>query len=345
MPVINRTQFTKALQDGQLHGAYIFEGTEESLKQAALREVEKRLLPPGFEDLNVSRLEGPSEDDIITACETMPLMADQRLVIVRDLHIAAPKGKASTKKQDFSPLLQYLPQMAETCVLIIITDGKLAATTTLYKTISTVGTIVSFNPMTEQELSTWIIQQFKQYDKLCSRPTASLLTFTSGTDTTLLQQEIAKLAAHCGSRDGVTDEDIREMATPSVESRIFDLTDAVVNGRQQRALSVLRDLERNGEQRVGILAMLLRQYRILQQIKIMQYEHVSVHEMPALLDVKEFALQKYLEQARRVGTAEAKEGVRICMDYEYRIKSGQISDVGAPESCLLELFLLKSNKT
>ena len=52
--------------------------------KSELDALRKKLLPEGMEEMNDSRLRDPDANTIIAAAETLPFLADKRLVIIRD---------------------------------------------------------------------------------------------------------------------------------------------------------------------------------------------------------------------------------------------------------------------
>ena len=81
---MDRKELMQAIKDGRVQGAYLFEGVEENIKAAAMTALRKALLPEGLEELNETILDNPMTDAIIAAAETLPFMADKRLVTVRE---------------------------------------------------------------------------------------------------------------------------------------------------------------------------------------------------------------------------------------------------------------------
>lgn len=334
---MDRKELTQQINQGLVGGVYLFEGVEENIKRAALTQLRKALLPEGLEQLNEATLDAPASDALIAACETLPFLSDKRLVVVQD-HPAFAKSEAEEK------LLNYLPKLAPTCVLIFMVRGKADARKKLYKTIAKCGHVVSFTQLTDQELNDWIVRRFQSQNKLCAYPTAALLAFTVGSDTQLLSTEIDKLCALCGKRSGVTDEDVHTLATRSIECTVFQMIDAVISGQEAKAFSLMRDMLTRGEERLGILAMLLRQYRMLQHVKIMQYDKKTPSQIASLLGVKSFAADQYLRQARGLSGSVVKNSVAICLDTEYQVKSGKMNQDGCLEAAMLKLFSLRHNK-
>ena len=332
---MDRKEFAQAVKEGKVRGVYLFEGPEENLKAAALAQLRKALLPEGLEELNETVLDAPATDALIAAAETLPFLADRRLVIVREHPALTGRGEGDDR------LKEYIAKAPDTAVVVFLVRGKADARKKLYLAIKKHGSIVSFNPMTDAELNAWIVRAFAAQGKECAPQTASLLAFTVGGGTALLRQEIDKLSALAGERRVITDEDVKQVATRSIECTIFEMVDAVVARQEGRAFGLLRDMLTAGEQRLGILAMLLRQYRLLQHVKIMQYEKKPVQEIKNNLGVAPFAAERCIRQAAAYTGGEVRQAVDICLTTEMNVKSGRYNDEGALESAMLRLFALR----
>ena len=87
-------EFFDALKRGEIAPAYFFHGEEEHVKASALEALRARLLPAGLEALNETALQNPAAAVVVAAAETLPLMAERRLVVVRDSALLTA-GKAS----------------------------------------------------------------------------------------------------------------------------------------------------------------------------------------------------------------------------------------------------------
>ena len=319
---MERSNFMTAAANRALKGAYLLEGVEENIKQAAVAACRKSFLPEGLEELNESVLDNPDTNTLIAACETLPFMADRRLVIVRE-HSALLRGEADEQ------LIGYVTHVPDTTLLLFVHRGKADARKKLYKTLDRQKNVISFNTLTENELNDWICRRLAKEGRSCSRQTASLITFIAGSDTMQLRTELEKLVSYTEDREEITEEDVRAVVTRSPDYTVFLLVDAVVAGQEARAFGLLRDMLTGGEERVMILAMLLRQYRILQHIKIMQYEKRNQREMQERLGLPGFALDRSIRQAASLTGGQVKQAVELCLQTEYGIKSGAINQEGA----------------
>jgi len=332
---MDRKNFEKALAGGSLPSVLLFEGEEEQMKQDALSALRKTLLPAGMEEMNEMILDDPETDQVIAAAETLPFLADRRLIIIRDHPAITGRGEADDR------LISYLPSVPSSAVLLFYCTGKPDARKKLYTAVKKLGGIVTFARLSGSELTRFVTDAFHEAGKECDARTADYLIFTVGSDASLLLSEVAKIASYAGDRPSVTAEDVSALATPSTECTVFQLVDAVVTGQKKRALILMKNQLLNGTEPAAMLAMLLRQYRFLQHIKIMQYEKQSREFIRSALGVPPFALDQYIRQASAYTGGQVKRAVRLCFDTEYGFKSGRLQVDSALEALIIKLLNLR----
>ena len=332
---MDRKDFSRALSQHSLPQVLLFEGEEEHLKQEALAELRRAVLPEGMETLNETILEDPSVDQLIADVETQPFMADKRLIIVRDFPALMGRSEADEK------LVSYLPSVPETSYLLFYCTGKPDGRKKLYSAVKKLSGIVTFSPLRGTELTRFVVSSFQEAGKECDDRTAEYLIFTVGSDAGMLRNEIQKLASCSTDRSQILAEDVTALATPSTECTVFQMVDAVVSGQKSRAFTLLRNQLLSGTDRMAILSMLLRQYRLLQHIKIMQYEKRGGDFIRSSLGVPPFAVDQYIRQASGYTGGQIKSAVRICFDTEYALKSGRMTQDGAVETVVLKLLNLR----
>ena len=105
---MNHTAFFEALKAGRIAGCYLFEGTEEYIKQQALKNLCARLLPEGLEQMNLTDLTAPAPDALIAAAETLPFLAEKRVVVVRECALLTAGRKAEDEDRA-AALMDSLP--------------------------------------------------------------------------------------------------------------------------------------------------------------------------------------------------------------------------------------------
>ena len=330
---MNHTQFFMSVRNKQFLPCYLFEGEEEFIKQSALAALEKAVLPEGLESLNENVFENPAADELIAALETMPFMGDYRLVVARECGFLSGKGR----EEDAEKMVDYLENMAPTAILVFYVRGAADGRKKLYQKLKAKNGIVTFAPLDDGELMRWVAQTIKPFGKVMTEDTCRYFTFSVGRDVALLKGELQKLCAHQGEREEITREDIDQVCAKSMECTVFELTDEIVAGHTARAITLLNHLIKNGGERMGILQMILRQYRILYHLALMTADGVSPQQIQKNLGIPPFAVDRAKRQAKAYTVASLKNAVEMIVDTDFRIKSGRLSQDGVPENIILTL--------
>ena len=333
---MNHTAFFDQVKKGEIQSLYLMEGTEEYIKQQAVRNLCQKLLPAGLEELNLTDLTDPEADALIAAAETLPFMAEKRIVIIRECSLLTA-GKKAENEDKAAQIAEYVQHVPPTACLVFFVKGKADGRKKLYTLLKKQNAIVDFSPMSDAECADWARKTMARLGKRMAPRTADKLVFTVGRDAALLRQEMEKLAAYLASREEVTEEDIDAICTRSTECTVFQMVDAQVAGRNDVAFGLLKDMVRAGEDRIGILAMLLRQYRILYHMRCLMDERAPQQSQASLLGIPPFAVSRTQQQARRYDRARLKEAYESLLTYEQQIKGGLTPQEGCAENALLRL--------
>ena len=115
------------------------------------------------------------------------------------------------------------------------------------------------------------------------------------------------------------------------------MVDAQVAGEYGEALGLMQGVLESGEDRMMVLSMLLRQYRMLYQLRCLMAERVPQSEFPSLLKIPPFAAQRTQAQAMRYDQARLKAVYDFLLDFEYRVKSGRLPQDGCAEAALMQM--------
>src|SRR3712207_4064885 len=113
MPAQTLDAFLRSLAKGAPAPAYYFHGPEDLLKDEALRALLDRVLDPSLRDFNLDqRSAGQLDMDALFAlCTTLPMMAERRVVVLREVEALKRKPKVR------GGLLEYLARPSPDTVL------------------------------------------------------------------------------------------------------------------------------------------------------------------------------------------------------------------------------------
>ena len=334
-------QFFKSLKTGDIRPVYVFSGVEQHIKSSALQSLRAKLLPDGFEQLNESIFEGAvSAMEVIESAETLPLMCDRRLVVVKDWPLLLP-GKARNETEDTERMLSWLKAVPDTCCLVLYVTDQPDTRKKLAKELKSLAEWVQFDLLSDADIARWCSRQLKDAGKQIDPSAVEKLVFMAGRALVTLSQELQKLTSYVGESPVITADDVEAVVTPSTECTVFQMIDCVLRRQGAQAQMLLKNMLENGESRIGALAMLTRQLRMLTHIRLMRNQGMTLAEIEKKLSLNHYAAARAAEQAGKFTPDSLQEGYRACVETDYAIKSGRMRDSAALDFLMLRLSSMK----
>ena len=325
------------IKNGRLGGVYLFHGPEEYIKKSAMDKIRETILPAGLEILNESIMDAPTARQLIESAETLPVMSEKRLVVVKDTPLLTG-AKAKDEQDENEKIEQWLMKGApDTCVLIFFVRGDADKRKKLYKTLEKYAKVVSFQYLTDPEISKWIQARLKPKKKTMRPDAVNTLIFYAGRDLTRLQGEVDKLSAYVGDAASIEEADVKAAVTPNAESNVFLMIDSLVAGKAKRAYEILNAMMDAGESPVALLAMFIRQLRLMTHVRLMRDENLSLAEIEKRAKLAHFVAQKVYGQTNRLSAKRLEEGYRAGVQMDYDVKSGKIRERAALDRMMLML--------
>jgi DNA polymerase III subunit delta len=324
----------KEIQSGLRRPVYIFTGSEDFLMEEAIFQVR---LAMGIQtgSTGATRVDGTavSLDHVLDMVETVSLFGESRLVVVGD---APYFDKGAGEKAGLERLMGYCDKKDETSCLILCAPG-FARITREAKQLSGDGAVYLFEPLKPAMLAVWLRERISGAGIRASKPVLDLLVERVGRDLRRLHSELDKLITYLGDKQELDENTVMLAASRSIQGDIFALTDAVVHGRAGRALFLLKDLLASGEPPLRILAMLVRQFRLLGQAHQLLQSGSGVAELPGRLGLHPYAAQILADQALKTDDERLCRAVELLLQTDLDIKRGKIDQVLALETLVVAL--------
>lgn len=341
---MNHTEFFSSLKNGSAERCYLFEGEEEYVKNTAIIQLRKKLIGDNFPEMNDIRLNDPDAGQIIAANETLPFMAEQRMVTVFESGMLAGKTGNYDESKSVDQLKEYFSNLPETSCLVFYVRGNADKKKKLYNLMKKQAVIVSFDRLSDKELIGWIAKQFKAEDKKITQDACERLIFSSGRDLNQLNGEIGKLCAYIGDNDAVTAEEIDAICTKTTEYKVFDMAGTLLDGNGKKAFSLLNSILADGEDRLFLLALLGRQCRQMLNVTRLANAKIPTAEIVRQTGMYSFAIQKTLTQARQYTTQQLENMTHACLEMEYQVKTGTVMDEGSLEKLMLVILSYRKGR-
>ncbi len=238
-------------------------GNDEFALARRLKKVQQRVDKDG---MNTTQLEARTmrKEELNTAVNAMPFLAERRLVFLEK-----PSGEYRGKNQrnDFVSFLESIP---ETTVLVLFEemDEKKAAKNWLVKWAQEAKEIAraeAFMLPKAWQTADWVARiqkEAKSQGGEIENQAAARLAEMTGTNTRQAAQEITKLLTYANFSRLITLADVELLSVNTAQGDIFELVDALGNGRGKDAQAMLHQLL-DEQDAFSIFGMVVRQFRLL----------------------------------------------------------------------------------
>lgn len=251
---------------------------------------------------------------MIAAANTLPFASERRLVVVTDVQKmnAAAQAKLTEYVSDPSP---------STCLVLVA--GKMRKDSRLLKAVAASGGAAEYKAPRRHEYPRWVVDHFRSRGRALDRDGAEVLVRSVGRDLRRLETEAEKIIAFVGDRVEISREDVVSVVAETAPVSIFEFLDAVGARECGRALELLDDLVRSGEEVIGIHAMAVRHIRTLTSVRALLDRDADPRTIMREVGMADWQLRNVTPQARRFEPAELGSALRSAADVEARMKSGR----------------------
>lgn len=329
-------ELKRQIKEDRLKPLYLFYGEEEYLKEFYTLRIEEKLPDGGFPEFNRIKLEGSdipfSEYD--DAWESFPMMTDRKLILIKDSGIfKLKKGREDLHSTDEQKEFwtEKLNHIADDTV-VIFSERSVDKRSALYKSVSKLGYVVEFDYLSEADLVTWVLKQCLDSKIKMSKDTAQYLVMRCDLGLNNLNNELQKLLTFCEGE--IYKSDIDRVVAKSLQVITFELSDAIMAGNAEKALSVLRDLKTVKENAFTILYLLFSNFDKLLHAKLMA--GASQSEIASQIGVAPFIARKYVESSKGFSEDALKRMVTRIPEIDLAVKEGRIDEWTALEQYVTE---------
>ena len=285
------------IRKGKIPALCYLYGDEPFLIERATRMLLERAIDQSLKDFNFNVFYGNESRgiDIVDAAQTLPMFAERRAVLV--------KRSELLKAEALEILLPYVQNPAETTCLVFV-GTKIDQRKKIFLELKKQGALIEFKRLYDNKLSSFIQSEANLLGKPIEPAAADLLAALIGNNLQELSSQIEKLLVYCGTRQRITVEDVRSIASSSKAFTAFELARFLGIKDIQNALRSLDTLFRNGEEVPPMLGALSRHFRQLWRVREMQDRKCPQAEISKEVGINAFFLGEYLQQSKNFGRDE-----------------------------------------
>jgi DNA polymerase-3 subunit delta len=305
---------------------YIFHGDDAHSIEKTLAGLQAKQGDASMLDLNTARFDGRrvTLSELQHACDSVPFLAKIRLVIVHDLFTA--------KVAFVDELLAYLPIVPDTTRLVFVESRELPATHPAIKlaTSSDDGYVKLFKKLEGGSLERWIRKRVKDAGGQIQPQATHLLAINVGSELSILDNEIEKLVLYKG-REPIEPRDVSLLCPYVAEASIWDMVDAIGSRHSRTAAQLLHKKLSEGTDPFYLFSMIVRQFRLLIQVKELAESGHSPAEAAKVLKMHSFPAGKLHAQSKNFSMAQLEQIYGHLLEMDVAVKTGRTDMVTAIE--------------
>lgn len=224
-------QLASAIETRAFAPAYLFLGDDDFRKNEALTRLLDSAVDPATRDFNLEVRRGSeiSAETLGSILGTPPMLADRRVVVVRDA--------ASLKKDAKTAAEQYLNRPAPDVVFVLLQGAGEKPDPKFDK-----ARVVMFDPISGPQLAKWILNRAeKNFGSAITPGAVELLQNSVGNDLSHLNIELEKLASYSNGKP-IDEDAVAAVVGVRREESLPALLDAVAARDAAAALRILPGL-------------------------------------------------------------------------------------------------------
>lgn len=334
-------ELNKHIKEGNFLPVYVIYGDEQMYVKSFTDKLVKAVAGKEPSEFNFHTFSGDINlDDFAAALQIVPFMSRYNCVLVSDMYF---DNCNSDELKRFSEITSNIPD--GTVLIVSMPSYKpsknKAAFTSFVKYADKVGAVCEFKTLTQNEIERFIAKWANANGKMISHVNAAKLISYCGSDLNLLKNEVYKICAYSKGEE-ITLDDIEKLATVNLESKIYALSDAVLNGNAQKAFNTLDVLFYQREEPIMMLYVLSSSYIDAYRIRVADECGISKQEAAKIFDYKSRAF--VLENARRatgkVSTQALRKSLELLLKADIDFKTTAVNARLYMEQIIAQLLLI-----
>ncbi|GKT02861.1 DNA polymerase III subunit delta [Furfurilactobacillus entadae] len=328
----------KALLNGDKQPLYLVLGTENYLLNE-VRDAFKAVIPAEQAEMNVGSYD-MEQTPVAVALDdamSMPFFGDHRLVLIDKPGFLTGETSRSKVDHDLDALLHYIQHPEPTTIFVIMAPyEKLDGRKKIVKVLKKAAVTIETAPLTEQAARQAVIDQAATDQYQLADDALNLLVQRTNADLSLMMSNLTKLELFAVQSKVIDREAVSGLVPQSLADNVFDLVTAVLKRQVSTAVMLYHDLLATGEEPLRINAVLVSQFRLLLQVKVLASRGLSQGTLAGQLKVHPYRVKLAMQSNHQFSQRDLSRAFLGLINIETQLKQSRQD----PE-LLFNLFMLK----
>lgn len=317
---------------------YLALGTQQVLLEQ-VRETFIKLIPQEERVMNIGSYDMETTPLAVALDDAMatPFFGERRLVLInKPYFFTAEKGPAKLE-HDLDSLSNYLQHPEPSTILVFLApyeklDGRKKIVKELKKTAITIDAAPLDEAHARQQIQASLANDGYEIDQVA----IDELVQRTNADYELMNANLSKLKLLTYQDHHITKQAVSDLVPQSLDENVFDLVNAVLNHDQARSIDLYDQLIAAQQPPLRINAVLLSQFRLLLQIKVLSARGLSQGSLAQKLKVHPYRVKLGLRTVRNFNLVALENAYLGLINIEKALKTTQ-----RDPKLLFQLFMLQ----
>lgn len=263
--------------------------------------------------------------EIKNALQVDSLFGINKLIVLKNF--LSKKSKVTQEMAEL--IISALDKLSANFFVVFVEKEKPDAKSSLLKKIQSLeksgqAEISEFIRPRQSELGKWIVAQAKKNNVEISPGAVNLMIVSVGNDLWQLALEMVKLANYKVGR--IEEADVKLLVRGKYNDDIFALMDAISEKNKAKALKLFRDQLDGGANEMYLLTMLVRQFRILWQVKeALNKRALTSDALARELKIHPYVAKRSMIFAKNFSLEQLKALYGKLLEFDIKIKTSNTS--------------------
>nr|WP_225365927.1 DNA polymerase III subunit delta [Levilactobacillus bambusae] len=338
MKIFDLIQQLKQPNLESLASIYVILGQQDYL-QRQIREGFIHLIPADEKTMNYASYDMDTTPLAVALDDAMsaPFFGEHRIVIIENPLFLSGETKKQKPDHDIEGLIHYLEHPEPTTTLIFFAPyAKLDARKKVTKRLKKAAEFVEINQLDERQIKAYVQNDIKRTGYSIEPNALAELLQRTDADLTLMMAELPKLELYCLGTKQIDLSAVDDLVTKTLTQNVFDLVNDVLSHNTKASVTLYRQLLEAKEEPLKINAILIGQFRLLIQVKVLSQEGYSQGSLASALKVHPYRIKLALQMQKKFNLTDLNQAYLGLVDVETKMKSSQTD----PE-LLFELFMTR----
>lgn len=275
---------------------------------------------------DVEVIEGEDDFDLLLQeLDTNSFFSSKKVI-----YLESPTIINDFKEDDYKKIYQYLENPSDNILLISVDELK---DNKITKALKNVAKIYKIDERNQKNIRKYIKDFFESASIKINEEDIDYIAMNSNVLT--IDSELEKLYLYAISSGTILRRDLEELLVKNIDSKIYDLTSAILERDKNKIMKIYKDLLSNNEDSIRIMNNIAYKFEELLFVKDLLSKGYTNDDIASYFRVSSGRAYHMVKDSKRISVDTIKKNIQALSSLDYKIKSGLISPkIG------LEMYLL-----